>query len=91
MTDTFKKITIASVAALTLGATVAATTTSADAQGFRRGYYGNGYHRSGIGRGAAIGLGLAAGALATGAAYNYDHRPYGYGYGDGYYGRPYGY
>lgn len=88
MQGNLKKMTVAGLTALTLGATVAATTSSADARGFYRGGYG--YHHRGIGRGAAVGLGLAAGALAAGAvASNYYHPYYG---GYGYYGAPgYGY
>ncbi|WP_246725391.1 hypothetical protein [Beijerinckia sp. L45] len=88
MNTTLKTITIAGLTALTLGAGVATTTSSADAQGFRGDGWHGGYGRHYGGRGAAIGLGIAGAALATGAAYNYYQRPYGYGYGDGY-GRPY--
>ena len=88
MTRIRKTIT-AGLAALTLGATFAATATPADAFG-RRGWggrggyaYGGGWgHRRGWGGGAgplvagAIG-GLALGAVAAGA-----YNGYGYGYGD---------
>jgi len=94
MITSFKKLAMGGIAAITLGATVLATTAPADAQHFHGGYrgYGGGYHR-GIGPGAAIGLGIAGAALATGAAYNYYNRPY-YGqpygaYGYGPYGYPY--
>ena len=95
-----RKIAIASVAALSLGAFAA---TSADAR--PRGYYGHGYAphyghgyggyrgRRGIGTGAAVGLGiagLAAGAIAAGAARDAYYRDGYYGSpGYGYYGYPY--
>lgn len=76
-----RKIIAGGVAALTLGATVAATATPADAQWRGRGGWGGGgwgHHRGWGGPGpwaaGAIG-GLALGALAAGA-YNG-----GYGYG----------
>ena len=82
-----RKIFTAGLAALTLGASIAATATPADAQWRGAGWRGGGFARGGWGhhRGwggpgpwvaGAIG-GLALGAVAAGA-YN------GYGYGGGY-------
>jgi len=95
MIASVKKIAMGSLAAVTLGATILATTAPADAQRYRgfRGHPG-GFHRGiGPGAGAAIGLGIAGAALATGAAYNYYNNPYNghpYGaYGYGPYGYPY--
>ena len=98
MTDTFKKIAIAGVAALTLGATAAATTIQCRRPGLPprilRGWLRTRWLP------IAAGSGVAEPRSASdwrpecsrpGAAYNYYHRPYGYGYGGGYYGRPYGY
>ena len=69
----FRQIMTAGLAALTLGATVAATSTPADAQ-WRRGGWGGGHHRGWGGPGpwaaGAIG-GLALGALAAGAYNGY--------------------
>ena len=73
LNTTGKKILAAAVAVATLGTSMTAFSSSADAQYYRR---GNGYNR-----GAAVGLGVlggvAAGAIIAGAA-----RP-GYGYYDG--------
>lgn len=74
------KTAAAAIAALTIGATLAATTAPADAQWRRRG---------GWAPGAVVG-GLAAGAIIGGALAS---RPYYYGgsgyYGGGYYGNGY--
>jgi hypothetical protein len=75
MTPT-RKIVTAGLAALTLGLTIAATATPADAWGRRYGGYG---YRRGPGPWVAGAVGgLALGALAAGA-----YNGYGFGYGGG--------
>lgn len=68
MRTTIKKVTIASLSALTLAGGILASSTSAEAR-----YYG--HHRGGGWVGPAVVGGLALGALAASRPY------YGYGYG----------
>ena len=73
MHTAWKKFGAAAVAALSLAGATLATSTSAEARYFHRGW-GGGW------AGPAIVGGLALGALAASRPY------YGYGYGPGYYG-----
>jgi hypothetical protein len=81
MNATLKKTAIAAVAALTLGAGVAVSTTSPAEAYWRHGYY----HNNG-GWGPAVGLGILGGVIAGAAIANsgpyYGPGP-AYGYDDG--------
>jgi hypothetical protein len=81
----FRKILTGGLAALTLGMTVAATATPADAWVRRYGGYGYrgggwGYRGPGPWVAGAVG-GLALGAMAAGAYNGYGYGGYGYGGG----------
>lgn len=92
---TIRKTFAGGLAALSLGACIAAaTTTPAEAQwrGHRGGYYHNGGYYGGGWRGpAAAGLigGLALGTLAASRYGAYPEYGYGEGYATGYYGGGY--
>ena len=79
-----RKTIVASLAALTLGLGVVATTTPADAYYRHGGYGGHYWHGGGWGPGIGLGIvgGLAAGALVGCGVYGCG----GYGPGYGYYG-----
>jgi hypothetical protein len=91
MSSVIRKTIVASLAALTLGLGVAATTSPAEAgqwhqHGYGGGYGGHGYYHRGWGGGwgPAVGLGILGG-LAAGAIVGSDYYggPY---YGGAYYG-----
>jgi hypothetical protein len=99
MLSTFRKTAIAATAALTIGATLAASISPASAAfrfgGRGGGFHGGGFHGGGFGgrgfgRGFGFGLGLGAlGGYGYGYGYPYygdyayNDYGYGYGYGDG--------
>jgi hypothetical protein len=72
-----RKLVTGGLAALTLGMTIAATATPADAQ-WRHGWGGGGWGGGGWGGPAAAGVigGLALGAVAAGAAGGYGYGGY---------------
>ena len=78
--STFRRTMTGVLAAATIGAGIAASTTSADAQ-WRRGH-----HRGGWGGPVAAGVigGLALGAIAAQAAPRYHYPAYGHGYAPAY-------
>ena len=63
-----KKLATAALAVLTIASTMTATTSGAEARGWRGGYHHHGgfYRGRGFGIGAGIATGLAVGAIGSG-------------------------